>query len=366
MKVLFFVFFLLIPNLLFAQWTEQSLKVIDNSSKTYGYMQDEVITTLWGGFKRFWRINKFTGEEIDIPTKKFKSGKLPVYLRKTNKKAPLLVLLPGIFGKYNGQITPKNIEDLEVLDFHLVVPPNFLAPKYIENIPLYDNDPSRFDIDVAIEMIEKSIEIIGSDKISKIHLVGESLGTLVASGIYAVDTQRANSLLKDGSITLLWPPVDLKNSLKSFDKRIKDSEKIQNDCFYFYNLLPGIIYHFIYQEKPDDFGKDFKHCIKPFLYHEAFMRTAKKSFDIYKENKEEVVSIEPKNFSEFFQYYQPIFHKMLEDKDPRTELSYWLRQGRKQNLIPLRIISSKDDFINDGVKWEQFKEDLKLSDDQLL
>ena len=57
---------------------------------------------------------------------------------------------------------------------------------------------------------------------------------------------------------------------------------------------------------------------------------------------------------------------MLEKKDRRTELSYWLQQGLQNNPIPIRIISSKDDFINDGANWNQFKKELKLSDKQLL
>lgn len=368
MKFIIIIILLVFPTLTFAQWNKQSIALIKNESQKYQHLKNPEVSTMWGGFLRFWRMNSFKGKEIKIQTKKFKSGSLPIYLSKVNHKAPLIVLLPGIFGRYNGQITPKNIAELELLNYHLVVPPNFLAPEYIENSPLYDTDPSKFDIEVVMEVLKKTIKIIGEENISKIHLIGESLGTLVASGVYAIDSQKASPLLKNGSISLLWPPVRVDNSLKNFDTRITKSETYHTECFYIYHLLPDLIYHFLLQERPSGFSTNFQKCVGAFLYQKAFMRTAKKSFETFKDqiDKKELNSIVPKNFSDFFKYYQPIFYQMLEAKDPRNKLSFWLEKGIKNNPIPIRIITSTDDFINDGSNWDKFKQEVKLKENQFI
>jgi hypothetical protein len=360
---LILLFFFNFPT--YAQWNPKSVELIHSESKKYNNFKDPATSTLWGGIRRFWGIYPLQGKTVEFETKRFKTGKLPVYLRKLDKKAPMLIFMPGIFGQHDGQVSPKLIQDMENYDAHIFVPPNFLSKNYINNSPLYGDDPSSLDIEIVLEVIDEAIKRIGQENISKVHFIGESLGTVVASGAYAEDSMRKNPILKNGTLTLLWPSVNLRNSMLSFDKRIDGSVEMHQKCYYFFQM-PGLLYHFIMQETPQGMNKDFQNCMGSFLYHETFMKAANKSFEAFKEHQNKMVSVIPKNFSEFFKYYQPKFYEMLDNNDTKLNLSYWLKKGKKNNPIPIRIISSNNDFINDGIDWNKFQKGIGAEDNQII
>jgi hypothetical protein len=321
--------------------------------------------SLWGGIKRKWNGGNLKGELRDYYVKSFfKKGELPIYFYEQDKPAALSIFFPGIFGQHDGDLGPKMIDLLENKGSHVAVIPNFLSENYIKSEPVYLSDVTKTDIGAAAQVVHKVFLSIKPEKVKRINLIGESLGSIVASGVLAEINKRKLFENLKVNIVLFWPPVQLKKALTNFDSRFKDSAQTYKECSFWYRY-PKVFYHFVIQDTPKGTSDDFVKCIDSYLYHGVFKKGIEKSIT----NVWEVKGIKneslPQNFLEFFKQFNPNFYKMVQENDPKLDLSYWLRQ-RRQSQTTVRIVSSKDDFINDGIDWDLFLEKSYLSKDNLI
>lgn len=350
----------------YSQWTPESVEFLQGQAKLYGEMQDAAISTMWGGFQRSLSLPLFKGEEINVPSKLFKKGSFAAYLKKHSAKAPLVVFLPGIFGSYDSNVAGATVHDLENLDIHLLVPPNFLNHKYVAAGPLYDSyQGESLDLDAVKQTIIEAVNKIGKDDVSAIHLVGESLGTAVASALYSTDFELSEYVEK-GSLTLVCPPLKLGISVKNFDHMIDTVGKAEQECSNIFYNYPLMAFHFLYQKIPNQMTEDFKACMQNYLYRTVFLKSANKSLEAHLKLKGQSLDEPAQNFSDFFSKYQPSFLEKLNVQDNQTILSYWLKRARDKQLSNIRVLSSQNDFVNNPESWNGFTQSSGLNDKQVL
>lgn len=363
MKILLLLLFSLNSQ---AYWSTDSRKLIDNASKSHRFEGPAGYVSLWGGTKRKWSGGSNNGEVRNYYAKKyFKDETLPIYFFSPQKKAPLTIFFPGIFGEYDGDLTPSIIKLLEKnQNSHVAVIPNFLSETYIKAQPIYKERVEKTDIYAAATIIRKIYRSIPPEQISHINLIAESLGSFVATSVLSVIDKSPIFLGKKINLLLMWPPLELPKVQANFDKKLIDTQKTYRECSFWYRL-PQYFYHFILQDKPKNTSAEFVKCIDSYLYHGVFAKGIRKSL----ETKEEVSGVEikemPFTFKEYFKLYNKDFYDLIDKEDEKLKLDFWLKR-RALAKSNIKIISSKDDFLNTGLDWKSFLDRSYLSENDLI
>jgi hypothetical protein len=329
-----------------AKWSSNSIELLHKQLPKLENLESSGFVTLWGGVKRHLMDTSTKGDTEEYEVGELsKSGELEVYTHTLEEKAPLTIFFPGIFGAYDGFVTTSTVVSIEKNKTHMMVIPNFLNPDYIEQGPKYKDDPSAIDIQIAKKIIKSYLQK-HQKKITKVHLVGESLGSYVAAGMIP-EFQKDPVLSKYSyDIMLAWPPMDLRYARKNIDDNISKNQKLWDDC-YLALLLPRFVYHFLIQETPEDMPKHFHACMNAYMFNGVFVNSSKKAYDAYVDANDVEDEKEIKGLGSLFKNYNQHMQKMLDNNDPRTQLGYWLKQRHKDTKV--RIISSENDFVNDGL-----------------
>jgi hypothetical protein len=308
--------------------------------------QDWGVGTLMGALNRSYSFPRGKGGVYDIPSTQTMTGIMPIYFSKKNHPADLIIILPGVFGSAESRINTTNLEVVEKFDVHVLSVPNFFAEKYIKQKPLYSKDPVALDLKIINESIDWAIKKIGRQNINKIHLFAESLGSFMASGLYAVDSQTSKPLI-NGEILLMWPPLDIKVAVNNFDHIIDFYRAYASECS-FWNLVQISL--------KDRWHKDLsKHeilCARSFMLIKGFVstisRVSKEFNPLFSDQRNHL------KFESFIDAYSPAMNEMLIRHDMRLSLAYWLDQGQKRNPRPVTIFSGRTDFLNWGLSMDEW------------
>ena len=366
-KMARFIFLLLfISSSSFGFWSESSRKLIEHAAKKYKVEGPASYVSLWGGTKRKWAGSDNAGEVREYFAKDFfKNETIEIYFSSVNKKAPLTIVFPGIFGQHDGDLSPNIIHLLEKnKESHVAVIPNFLSKSYIKARPKYGKDVSEVDIKAAATIVRKVFRSISPDLITHVNLVGESLGSFVATGVLSEIDTKSTYAGKDINLLVMWPPLRLANVLKNFDDRLLETIDTFDNCSFWYRY-PQVFYHFIWQETPKNTTKEFVECMDSYLFHGVFAKGIENSLKAKEEVTGEKMVRIPFTFKDYFRMYNKDFYIMIKYKDEKLNLDYWLRK-RKLGRSNVRIISSKDDFINNNESWSSFLSDSYLSEEDLI
>lgn len=333
-----------------ANWSPETKKQFNSLQDLVSYKNKDFIT-LWGSLRRYAWSNSLKGDTFKVKLPQMKN-ELELYSFKAEGVKPLVIFFPGIFGSHEGDINHWNANDFEKSNLHVGMVPNFLNKNYISAIPKYTKE-NALSIDVAnnLDAIEEIIDHIGVKNINKIVFVAESLGTFIASSSIRFQESYPRIFSRLDKVLLLWPPLDIKNSLSAFDKKFKYTTKAHEDCSYILKL-PKFVKHFFWQDHPENVSSEDAHCFSAYLFHSGFKSGLRKSFDAIKETREEPNEQEPENFTEFINAHNPNFLSTI-NKDPKkVKLSYWLKKW-EGNGVKIKILSSEDDFINRPSDWNQ-------------
>lgn len=349
----------------YGQWSASSREKIISASKAHFVKGPPGYISLWGGIKRKWKGGDPEGEVRDYyASKYFKNKTLPIYFSEQESKAPLSIYFPGIFGKYDGDLSPGIIDLLESKKSHVAVIPNFLSDTYIKSEPIYREDVSKTDITAASTIVKKIFLSIKKSHVTHINLIGESLGTFVASGVLSKLSHDERFKNLKINLILFSPPLKLHKVLENFDNEIHKSKQTYENCSFWYRY-PSIFYHFIIQDIPKNVSKDFVKCLDSYLYHGVFKVGIKNSMKALKEVQGKKLVTAPKNFDQYFKEFNHNFYQMIQSKNEKLNLSFWLNK-RKMSNTTVRIVSAQDDFLNTGIDWEKFLESSSLDKDNLI
>jgi hypothetical protein len=327
-----------------ATWKSKSRSIIESEAKNYKSFGKAGYTSYWGGIRRRFsnRENKGNLESIKLPG--LLENGLKVYFFENLKSERIHIFFPGVFGSLESEITKSVIRDLEVMGESVLVIPNFFSTEYIKAKPIYGKDSLVTDILIPLKIIDRY-----KKNYQKFYLYAESLGSFIGSSVLARLSNRLEFKNKKIDLTLMWPPIEINNALKNFDKNITESKKMYDDCSFIVNAFKTL-YHFSKEYYPIGMDSDYLDCMDAMLYHSTFVKAMNSSYEetpSFTENTE---------ITTFFQYLKETredLYRNTKENTPATTLKYWLNKRKKSNTS-LRIVSSVDDFLNLGLDWNKF------------
>jgi hypothetical protein len=338
MKTLLFFLFLIHPLFLYSR--EYPFEKWEGLSTHYKKdFSDPSFSTFWGGLRRALHWPNHKGKIVDLMPKGFRD-KVPVYVFADDKKKDLYIFYPGIFGKPDGKTSPHAIDALEEMDGHVVAVPNILADTYLNARP--DSKSSSLEEERTYQtlLFDEVINWVGKKNIGKIHVLAESLGTFQALQINH----------KFDSLKILAPPLYLDRAIKRFDELIAKQSKALEKCTLWWKW-PVVAYKIKYNSSPLDISPEDKRCFGSWVIAGGFVMSIQSTAGNIKNRKNPNI---PQNFSQFVDSILPDFSKPLESHDEKLSLQYLLKKA-KTPMESIRIISSKDDYLNELTEWEELK-----------
>ena len=344
-----------------AQWSPQVIEDFTKVSTTYQSLDQAGIATFWGGLRRSLRLN-FNDADVELwKTPLFRKGEIEVYLSQKDHPAPLVVFLPGIFGAINEGLTPTMIDHFEKLGAHVLVVPNILSVPYVTADPIYDNGVVAHEAAVMEWALQESLKRLGK-KVKGVHVVAESLGSMVGVSWVALHLEKGLPL---DSLTFLFPPLDLSSALPNFDGVIRELRPSLGAC-----EKPLLIWklftNFILEDVPTSLTQQEKSCFAAEVVVKAFLKSATKAQLAHAQNIKGAPTEEIDSFDKFFRSYRPELWALIEKKDETLGLAYWIKRIRAKSLLPIRVLTSKNDFLNRGLSWGKFLEETKLPNDHVI
>lgn len=344
-----------------AQWTNQERQRLDLIEQKYRLIDHTGFATFWGGLKRTVRLSWNDGATAPWQTPLFKHGELPLYFSAQEHAAPLVVILPGIFGNTDKGLTPHTVDRFERMGAHVLVVPNLVSLQYIKAWPIYGSDLVESEARILEAALEEALRRLGS-KVNGVHVMAESLGTVVGAAWIAWDTTH---LKRVSSLTLLSPPLDLARAMVNFDEIINEYRTVLGTCSQL-KLSWLTLKEVLLSETPGEIALTERRCLAAEVIVSAFLKSAQRSFAAYAEVMKSPSTPEVTSFTDFFRRYRPEMHALIEQRDDRLKLGHWVKRIRQQSALPLRILTSKDDFLNRGLSWAQFLDHTQLSSDHLF
>ena len=340
-----------------AQWKLEHRELWLNSQSKYSeQFHSAAATTFWGAYHRLldWPFAKGQMHELSHPL--ITNGKLPVYISKRDAKAKLIVFFPGIFGQANRHMTGRLVRRLEDMNFHVMVLPNVLASQYIRLLPDYSKGVFSTEVELmnfALEFAKKQI----GQKISEVHVMAESLGTITASAWYGQNAELV-------SLTLLWPPLNLYQAMKNFDQIIQEHQNYSCSNLW---TMAKVIYRFSIVPQNQALDPEFEKCVGQMALVQGFQEQTQKVFLEYSKVVPEKNKIQPKGFEDFILNYQKPLADLIVNQSEQLKLNYWLQKKQlKRKKIDIKILSSQNDFLNQNQSWDVFLKKTELPQESLI
>lgn len=343
-----------------AQWPASTSATMRAQTPKAVNLDTPGLGTFWGGFRRYLPITHNDGGLEVLRTKLFAKGKVDIYISEKKTKAPLFVFMPGIFGQPSRGLTPHMIDQLEAIGGHVLVVPNLLSPPYVAAHPLYGEDPIALEIQVMEEALDYMERRLGQRR-GQVHVIAESLGTAIGSAWAAYDRGHRRRLQ---DLTLLSPPLELPLAMVNFDKIIDEHREAAARCTSPFKLWT-MLQNFVFQDYPGPVSAKGKECLGAVVLVDGFVTAAKKAWRAHV-SVTNATGAEPTGFESFFRQYRAELWTLIENKDQRLYLGHWMEIIKADKSFPVRIMTSSDDFLNEGLDWQAFKATHGLSDDELL
>jgi hypothetical protein len=343
MFIFFFIFFFL--NTVFA-WTPEILNQWEGTTSSHkSFIDSPVFATFWGGLRRGVHWDHPKGKMVSIQPPGF-SKTISVYIQSNKEKRDLVIFYPGVFGQSDHGISPHVIDEFEKNNIHVVVIPNFLAAPYLVARPSWNGKPleeERTNQGLIFLEVLKKIDI---QNIKNIHIIGESLGSFQALNVMNVKYKHIIHKL-----TLLWPPLDLKKAIERFDTIILKSLPKFESCTYWWRW-PWIIKEVKFKNVPNGLSSNDKDCLGAWIISSIFVNSIQKTYKDVASEKFQNLSFIPKTFSQFIELTVPEISFILTKSDKKFSIDSLLR-SLKNDKLQIRILSSKDDFLNLREEWSE-------------
>ncbi len=372
--------FILIPFLFLssarADWNQNAISFAQQNFSRYPGPQSPAngfIATLWGGAYREALLGGYIpgySRPMILPRHFAKPLMAHVALswRKEGpehflRKAPLVVFLPGVFSETESITGKLTVRWFGAMGYHVVILPNPWSRAYQTARPLqvkgYPQDEgsairaaTRFAID----------QMIGADHVTRVEVVGESLGAFTAAVAYGLDTASKHPVFSGGG-TFFWPPISIASSIATLDQQIAETRSIYEDqcsslttsLTFVFRLLRGLI---LSAPSATDLA-----CAGPLVVQHSFQRNlvdAANSILEFHPNRLALPRLEAgwesrMNFTSFIQQLAPQYKAALSFSRPENRLDYWLAMAQANGRREHRVFSSEDDFINARESWRRVR-----------
>ncbi len=137
------------------------------------------------------------------------------------KRAPLVVVLTGIFGHTEDPVAASVISVWKAREAHVLSINNAWTPRYQSFAPAALPGEIREEARIVLDVVEEATLRIPSGYVSSVSLVGVSYGGFLAAAVAGLDAEAQMSGKKgliDKTITLISPPIDFSGSMGRFDR----------------------------------------------------------------------------------------------------------------------------------------------------
>ncbi|MBC7385916.1 MAG: hypothetical protein H7301_07120 [Cryobacterium sp.] len=284
-----------------------------------------------------------------------------------NKKirAPLIILLPGIFMDGESAETIALANYFYKRGYHVASLPNPWSPRAIRHKPRRKPGDLTFESRVTLELIRSIVEKIGADKVSTVSLLGESYGAILSTAVFATDQSDLRPII-NGKVMGISPPLNLRDGASRLDEGIEKNEGRFGEC----GSLPVVwtLFRKILGRPnavQSELGERALNCMEPLVFRVfrdslADSVAAIKSSLINEAGNSEFLPdpsaearVAPRKtglrFGKVFDTIVPENKPLL--RSPIGDLSYWANQLSPESRERLRIISASDDLLNVGKTW---------------
>jgi predicted alpha/beta-fold hydrolase len=314
--------------------------------------QRGAIATVWGGGMRAVRFTEdLRSDEQRIKLPGFFKKELRIHLRAQTKKAPLIVIVPGVFADSDDPLAHGAMRWFSKMGYHVLILPNCWSRDFAKARPVFKDEYPSGEANVVIETTKWAIKEIGARNVSDVSLMGESLGALTVSVAYARDSRSRNPIFTGGA-TMTWPPIKLYAAVTLLDEMMTSTDRLyRSKC---HNLIRRLKtkWRILRGKYILDPTEDEIECapavVAQYSFRKELIKLAK-TIDHVEHLHKDV----PKDltFRKFIRDYAPRYAAALKETDPYGSLHYWLRQTTSAAIRNVRIVTSEDDFLNDRESW---------------
>lgn len=354
-----FVSLLLLSSVAFGAW---SPRAIDYANQKLGYFpgpaglspeERGALATVWGGGMREVRFNEdLSGDEQNIKLPGYFERDLRVFLRKQDHRAPLIVVVPGVFSNADDALARGTTKWFSKLGYHVLTLPNCWSRDFARAKPLYHDDYPVGEARTVMQVTRWAIKEIGAENISSAQLFGESLGALVVSVVYSLDSQESRPLFTAGA-TMTWPPIALHSAMQVLDGMMTSTAKLYDDkC---HNLIKRLEtkWRILRGKYILDPTHDEIECapavVAQYAFRKELVKLAKTVNHVNKLGRNVPKDL---TFAKYVADYAPRYRAALAAGDHYGDLRYWLSKTSARGLQNIRILTSEDDFLNDHQSWD--------------
>lgn len=304
--------------------------------------------TFWGGFNRVTKCSASRGELRKIKISGLRN-EVKIYLSTQNKPAPLIIIYPGVFAEVNHKMVFHMAEEMEKLGVHVLILPNIAASSYLGNRNETKLNPWQEEQEAQKEMLMTGLKEINSELITSFNILAESLGIWQAVMMLEVSPKPIKNMI------LMWPPLNLGNSLNRFDEELQKTKSTFDHCSFWWKW-PYAILSLKRDHMPPNVSNQDEACYGSYILHEAFVKgirnVTKQTYKLKEKNLDQL----PENFNGFARSTMKDLAPLLEDRNKTLHLETWIPLFKKLNLKPI-IYTSADDFLNQEKDWDIFKND---------
>jgi pimeloyl-ACP methyl ester carboxylesterase len=353
-----------------ADWNPRFVSMVKNWNEQPAAFPDRLVATAWGAVKDNVRSEIPEDEQTKYGKLIQVSGyqkKLPITLKpltsgpnEITKTAPLLVILPGIFGPRASKISAGYYQKFE-RDHHMLVVPNPWSIEAASKLPTRPPGDIRSEASQTLEIIRYAVQSLGEGKVTRVEILGVSYGAFL-SVVTASLSDRLGGPRID-QITVISPPLLGGDSALRLDQMTLMESGGGTKCGFKEQLSTSL--DLATASKQADLSDKSVACARLLVLVE-FQNDLKALIKVLRKQFPGLGSV-VFNDQLFTQYLNafPDLDITLQDEGPGA-LRYWVREVEKRGPARFRILSARDDFLNDPRDWEAVRSELTHPDSEFL
>ena len=323
-------------------------------------MRDPFIAAGWGALRAHklfhWGL-EYRGRRW-LENDHFDNEKgIRVLLRAQKKRAPLIVFSPGIFNSTKDPMVLRAIRNFRRRGYHVVALPNSWSPEYIKFNPRFQPGDLEAEAKVVLQVAREAKRFIGEEKVSGVHLVGESYGAGLSAIATALDAESVDPII-DGTVTLFSPPLDVLVSMKLMDDGLDKYQSLYQEHCRGRALVS--MWEVMHSRSYDDLSPKTVECAAATVAYVGFhdllsltARTLHKQGRVKEELGKYLTKDEIQNlrFSSFFRHFLPDCNQGI--LDGVGDVAKWIHRAESQGSHRIKILTTADDFLNDSSLWSR-------------
>jgi hypothetical protein len=269
------------------------------------------------------------------------------------RRSPVMFFLPGLGGGATAGVSGRWVERFKNAGFHVVIFANPWSKKYLKNLKVSEPGSIEVEAEIVYEAITQTLRRLGGVHDGNVHLTGQSYGGLLAAAVLTVQDRLERASGKPGpinrAVNLFGPPLSLSEGARRFDGVFKTGWKVEDEqgCDLGWLDELRIAVRVARDQENKSMGLGDEACAT-YLIARSFQRDLREAARVLDERngiRREVPARYA--FQDFIPQYTPQNFARV-GQTPEDRLDYWVCETSPMTRTRMRILSSEDDFLNEG------------------